>query len=118
MWIVIIFTVPGVFVILRDITNVTGNIFIETYNATGHTATGDYLRLIKNAVILRVPVQQAATFAQRRIPSYCSTATGLFIMQKCVCSIYMVESSIRFLSHGRQYVNHTYTVRHNEHLHF
>ena len=30
----------------------------------------------------------------------------------------MVESSMRFSSHGRQYVAHTYTVRHNEHLHF
>ena len=39
-------------------------------------------------------------------------------MQKCVCSTYMVETSIRFSSHGRQYATHTYTVRYNEHLHF
>ena len=45
---------------IPDTTNVTNNRFTENYNATGHTATGDYLRLSKNAVILRVSVQRAA----------------------------------------------------------
>ena len=45
---------------IPDTTNATNNRFTETYNAMGLTATGDYLRLIKNAVILRVPVQRAA----------------------------------------------------------
>ena len=45
---------------IRDTANVTTSRFTETYNATGHTATGDYLRFIKNAVILQVPVQRAA----------------------------------------------------------
>ena len=45
---------------IPDTTNVTNSRFTETYNATGHTAMSDYLRLIKNAVILRAPVQRAA----------------------------------------------------------
>ena len=45
---------------IRDTTNVTNNRFTGTYNTTGHTTTGAYLRLIENAFILRVPVQRAA----------------------------------------------------------
>ena len=42
------------------------NSYIETYNATGPSATEDHIRSIKNAVILRVTVQRATSFAQYR----------------------------------------------------
>ena len=80
---------------------------------------GQHLRLIKNAVILRVSVQRATPLLheeRRHIAGL--SATGSFIMQKCVYNIYRVERSIRFLSHRKQCITHKDSVRHNTHLHF
>ena len=56
------------------------------------SATGDHIRSIKNAVILRVPVQRATPLpheARRYIAG--PSATDPFIMQKCIYNIYRVE---------------------------
>ena len=48
------------------------DIFTETYNAKGSSATGDHLCWIKNAVIFCVPVQRAMLLCK----SVCVTYTG------------------------------------------
>ena len=73
-----------------------------------------FLRSIKNAVILRVPMQRATPWLneeRRHIAG--PSATGSFIMQKCMCNIFRVQSFIRFSSHRNEYITHTDSVRHN-----
>ena len=93
--------------------------FTETYNATGFSATGDPFLSIKNAIILQVPMQRTMpSLNEKRRPIAGPSATGSFIRQNCIYSIYRVESSLRFSSHGKRYITHTDSVRHNKHLHF
>ena len=78
MLIVIIFTVSGiVFLILLDTTNVIDTRFQKLIMQRATT----FLRSIKNAVILRVPVQRATPWLneeRRHIAG--PSATGSFIM--------------------------------------
>ena len=112
----------------------TGDHFhsINTPSYCGSKCNGQHLRSVNNAVTLQVPVQRATpslnkqrrhitgpsatgnAFALWRTSSYCgSQCNGHFIMEKCICNIYRVANSIRFQSHGKQYITHTDSVRHN-----
>ena len=95
---------------------------------------------LQKQIMQRVPVQRATTFTSLRTPSYCELGQQAtpklnkgsrhiagpsatddpipFIVQKCICTIYRVESSIRFSSYWKQYITHTDSVRHNKYLHF
>ena len=103
-----------VFLILRDTTNVIDTRFTETYNAGSSATAITFLRSIKNAVILRVSLQRATPWLneeRRHIAG--PNATGSFIMQKCICNIFRVESFIRFSPHENQCITHTDSVGHN-----
>ena len=92
---------------------------LRTPSNCGFQCNGKYLRSMKNVVILRVSVQRATPLPneeRRHIAG--SSARGPFIMQKCVCNTYRVESSMTFSLHGKQYVTNTDSVRHNKHFHF
>ena len=68
---------------------------------------------------MQVPVQRATSLLHEELSHIAGpSATGPFIMQNCICNIYRVESSIRFLSLRKQCITHEESVRHNKHLYF
>ena len=66
------------------------NRFSETYNATGPSASGDYLRSIKNAAFLRVLVQRETHWLNEKhhhIADPCATGDHFHSIQESMCNI-------------------------------